>query len=528
MKPTFVAPETGGLLASPPLTQWDDLVVANADALGALTLTVGGADFQTLRRQARVEAADAALRHGDRLGFAAPPWDGHAPVVACGHQPVAYHPGVWVKNAAVARLAARVGGYAIEVVVDTDVHEPFTFSAPVHADDGRIHRVDTRLHIHEERVGAPFAVTSAPTSAERSAFSRAVRASIPALALPGADACVEAALAAVDDVGECAGSLAEFATAARRGYEADAFGAYASVPVTALVEGHAFRCLMAEVAMRAEEFLGMHNIALHSYRAKHRVRTGAQPFPDLKSGDGSFEMPFWCIADGVRQPLFARPRGRDTMLEASGARVGTVDSAARVTLEPDVVVAPRALALTLFARMFLSDLFVHGFGGGRYDEVTDDVVRAFLGVEPPRLAVASLTMAVPGSDPEGVAERLHAAQDAVERFKHNPDTFALDSCALDAVVCDEAVALVEEKRSLIAAIAAPDADRKTLGLRIRAVNERLSVILAPVGLVLDAELASAMAADHDVRVLTDRTYPYMLWSPQAILDEVERVRVSLE
>ena len=51
------------------------------------------------------------------------------------------------------------------------------------------------------------------------------------------------------------------------------------------------------------------------------------------------------------------PRGRATpsaSLQASGTPI-----------------APKALALTLFARMFVCDLFIHGVGGGRYDRVTD-------------------------------------------------------------------------------------------------------------------------------------------------------------
>ena len=37
----------------------------------------------------------------------------------------------------------------------------------------------------------------------------------------------------------------------------------------------------------------------------------------------------------------------------------------------------RALTNTLYARLFLGDLFIHGIGGGKYDEVTDAIIRRY-------------------------------------------------------------------------------------------------------------------------------------------------------
>src|SRR5439155_11533539 len=55
----------------------------------------------------------------------------------------------------------------------------------------------------------------------------------------------------------------------------------------------------------------------------------------------------------------------------------------------------RALTNTLFARLFLVDLFIHGIGGGRYDELTDEIARRFYDHEPPRYLVLSATLLLP-------------------------------------------------------------------------------------------------------------------------------------
>ena len=38
---------------------------------------------------------------------------------------------------------------------------------------------------------------------------------------------------------------------------------------------------------------------------------------------------------------------------------------------------PKAIALTIMIRIFLSDLFIHGMGGGRYDLITNEIIKKF-------------------------------------------------------------------------------------------------------------------------------------------------------
>jgi len=58
-------------------------------------------------------------------------------------------------------------------------------------------------------------------------------------------------------------------------------------------------------------------------------------------------------------------------------------------------VRSRALTTTLFARLFLGDIFLHGLGGGKYDELTDAIMRDFYNIEPPAYLVLTGTMHLP-------------------------------------------------------------------------------------------------------------------------------------
>jgi hypothetical protein len=174
----------------------------------------------------------------------------------------------------------------------------------------------------------------------------------------------------------------------------------------------------------------------------------------------------------------------------------------------------------MFARLFLADLFIHGVGGARYDEVTDDVIRGFFAIEPPPFVVASMTLYLPLGAHVVSDEEIEAATDRVNRLAHNPDQL-LDEVAFDSPAeADEARELARAKSELVAAIAAPDADKKALGLRIREVNEALATMLAPVRERFEADLESLRSQREAGDVLTARTYPFCFFSPAEVADKV--------
>ena len=87
----------------------------------------------------------------------------------------------------------------------------------------------------------------------------------------------------------------------------------------------------------------------------------------------------------MRHTLWVRPGERATLI-AGGEELAEVDpcaGSAEEVEEAGISLAPKAVTLTLFARVFLADLFLHGVGGARYDEVTDGIMRRMYGIEPP-------------------------------------------------------------------------------------------------------------------------------------------------
>lgn len=510
----------GEVLVEPAFEAWAELAERNARAADAWAFGVGGAPVRELRALARAEALERARTFSSRLGVPLRDAPAGAPLAMTGHQPDLYHPGAWAKVFLLDRFAAVAGAHAIDLIVDSDGFAEVSATMPcMRPTVGRCRHV-----LAPGSADGCYACAPPPDAEAREAFRAGGLASLATLPAPSPSTHFATFCDVLDAAAGTAGSLAEAVTIARRRYEEPAATAYLELPVTEQAQGGAFHRFAAELAARAHAFAQAYNAELAAYRAANGVRSPAQPFPDLAEDAGEVELPLWALGDGRRRALGVRyGSGRSEVLadgEAIASAVTGGDTLAAALAESGVGLAPKALALTLFNRMFVADLFIHGVGGAGYDQVTDGVIRRFFGVEPPEFVTASLTLYLPlGARLVSDAE-YEAAERRLQRLEHNPDEFLGEAVFDSADERLRALELAERKRELVERIASPDADRKALGGEIREVNVALAELLAPV--VAEAreerDRLSEMRAAYDV--LTDRTYPFCLWSPLEVADKV--------
>src|SRR5262249_56364097 len=104
------------------------------------------------------------------------------------------------------------------------------------------------------------------------------------------------------------------------------------------------------------------------------------------------EAPYWVwrLDSPHREKLFVRRvNGHlelfagDRPLERLSIEPSKFASAWAGLLQSGWRIRPRALTLTLFVRLCLADAFIHGIGGGKYDQGTDPIVRRVFHTEPP-------------------------------------------------------------------------------------------------------------------------------------------------
>lgn len=497
----------------PAYDTWPALGRANRLALDAATVEVGGLPLGELRRMARAEALALAAAYTRELGLEVPE-HGTAQVLCTGHQPVLAHPGIWIKYLALARLVPP-GGVGLDLIVDTDTVEEIAAEVP------RANGLLRRERIVLSRAGpdVPAEALPAPDPEQWRAFLGAVEACLQtaggsALALGWSRARFLPAPPAGQGV---AGAV----TAARRALEGPR--PYLDLPVSWLARTGSFRRFVLSIAHHAGRFAAVHNATLAAYRAHYGIRTGAQPFPDLAVEPGRIELPFWLVAGGRRQALFIGTDG--SRFYAGGGDVGPVPRDPDDPVFAAMGIRPRALALTAFARLVVSDLFIHGVGGGRYDRATDAVMETFYGVSPPAYATVTATLHLPFPAGAPLQEERHRLQRLLLDLQHNPDRFLPSGDGPHSALVAEKWEMI---RRLEAAANLTRMERRAATQRIRELNLILTGAVADrLGEAQEA-LRRHNRREQEVEATGYRGYPFLLFPVEAVEELVGQLSGSTQ
>jgi len=473
------APQTDGeVLALPGFDQVPRLVRENRRRIehAAARVRIAGRPLGDLRQLARREALALANSpdRSDSPDRSAAGLDPDAPLLLSGHQPELSHPGVWVKNFALNALASKLGGVPLFLIADSDTLKSPVLRVPsFDGNEPRSARLQPlafdaetgEVPYEDRRVIDPERFLSLPARAaelwKNWGYEPLLPRVWPRLAPSGR-------------------TLGELFTALRRDRER-AWGCLnRELGVSRLSQTESFRRFAAHILSDLSRFRAVYNAAIRSYRRANRVRSRHHPAPELAEG----EAPFW-----VRTASGRRERA-----------TGTSDLAS---------LRPRALTLTLFARLVLGDLFIHGIGGGKYDEVTDAICRDYFGIEPPAYLVLSGTLYLPLPVFTATADELNHARRLVRDLHWNPQRHLPQGPDRDAVVC----AWVNRKQELVSSEPPKclHSARRRWYRELRAATERLRSVVAEQLRRAEAEANRLRDEVRANAVLRRRDYAWVLY-----------------
>jgi hypothetical protein len=320
------------------------------------------------------------------------------------------------------------------------------------------------------------------------------------------------------------GSLGERFSLARREVEASWGLSNLEVPLSSICQTDGFSWFVCHLLAHLPRYVQIHNQALAEYRLVHGIRSRNHPVAALAAQDNWLEAPFWVWrrASPRRRALLARLRGREIDLRIAGEN----ELLAELPLGPDreaccaveglrelacrsVRLRTRALTTTLFSRFLLGDLFIHGIGGSKYDELGDEIARRFFGIEPPAFLTVSLTqrLGLPedstAPDPSELIRRIRA-------LHHNPDRY------LHEPFDDQLRNLIRNKQELIAAPVSTHRERKNRRLAIRACNLAMHPWIHGVEVALVNQKRNAEIRRRSNRAARSRDYSFVLHSGEKL------------
>jgi hypothetical protein len=516
-RPPLRTPQDDGqILIQPPPSQLADLIGRNRDLLNS-SAAVFSRPLSDFRRQAIGEATACARNYLTSAGE--PTTDASIDsLILAGHQPDLFHPGVWVKNFVLFALSRRAGTTPVNLIVDNDAVKHTAIAVPMIAvEPAQIQRLllpfDSfgssspyeERRIHDESAFDRFPIEIGrltdiwPNQPIVNAFwsrARQVQARTP--------------------------FLGEVFTAARRSFERDWNCRNLEAPISRISQMAAFAEWSARLVADLPRVHAAYNAAVADYRCRHRIRGRRHPVPDLARDGDWLEAPFWAWSARAtrREPLFVRAEGGRLYLRAGRAAWpdlpnDTAGTAWSQLEHEGFKVRPRALTTTLFARLMLGDLFIHGIGGAKYDEVTNQLITRLIGIEPPGFAVVSGTLRLPFPSFSATEVSLRAARRRVRELDWNPQRYLSNS------------ELTNQHRQLATANPSSAKERRGYFLSLRELNSQMRPLVASERqrAAKDAKRAAdEMAANA---ILGDRDYAFVLHSERRLREFLRGASIQL-
>lgn len=506
----------GEILVQPNPLNSERLVAENRsrlEAAGAQAVGYGDVELSALRRQARQSILQVAREHVSGYRDAPELPAENAPVIMTGHQPALYHPGVWFKNFLAARIASRVQGIAMNVIIDNDVASAPSISAITGTpDDPR----PTRIAYDQPGPRVAWEMTQAESMATLRSFAKRTEETMKPLVT---DPLVSQFWPQVIEGVETGKPLGLAFSAARNCLETSFGLQILDVPLSKLCQTEWFCRLMGFIFMNASKYRGIYNQCVQQYRDVHKIRSTSHPVPDLAADDNWVEVPFWVWTkeSASRRGLWVSVSAVQLVLtDRAGWQIELPhdhDLPARLQelTSQGIYIRPRALMTTTILRMVASDLFIHGIGGAKYDQVTDEINRQLFCLEPLGYVTATATAKLP-IDSIGVChDDLKRVEGRLRDAEFNPDRAIEGSMESNG----QWQSLLEEKSRLLANV--PYFPEKHLWHRqLEEVNSKLRNQIAEPVARLRIERDQIVRQLHQKQLLTSREYSLLLFPEEGL------------
>ncbi|MCH9656178.1 MAG: hypothetical protein K0U86_07555 [Planctomycetes bacterium] len=453
-----------------------------------------------------------------------------------GHQPALYHPGVWVKNLLIGNVARKTAGLSLNLIVDNDLVSSTSIRVP---QGTRSMPTFSEISFDESIQKKPWEDTTIQNKELFQSFAERVDKALKQWPDFSSSLLPDIWPAAISQMNS-SDRLADCLAAARHAQEQRWGIENLELPISRLCATSPFLWFASFLFQSAEKFRAIHNEVLDEYRKVNRVRSKTHPVPELSEQEGWIESPFWMWRAGEtrRHQVFVK-RDQDHIQISDGKTViatlpmqENCDLSAAIEIlkqlpDQGIRLRTRALTTTLFARLFLGDLFVHGIGGAKYDEMTDRIFTRFFHLMPPRYLTLSATKFLPFCQPYDVQQCDETCLKGVLRdLDFNSDRHLTNDQLSDAD------SLLKQKKALIQDQQSAETDHDELTdsaerrrrnrhrfRELREVDAKLARLTAKLREQINEDLTTVRQQINANAVIQSREMSFVLY-PEPVLKEL--------
>ncbi len=405
---------------------------------------VQGCSLDELRHRARCDLLQDARNYTSAYRDVQTDADGQSPIFLAGHQPQLFHAGVWFKNFAISQLAERHRAHAVNLLIDNDIHRISSIRVPSNTSVGL--RIQTLL-FDRAAEAIPYEERQILDRSAYATFGDRVEQSLNGL-VP--DPLIRKLWPLARQAARRSNHLGRCLAEARHALEARYNQQTLELPLNQICDTPWFAQFATHLLAHLPRLQDVYNTSLAEYRSVNRVRSRSHPVPDLVSDGRWLEAPFWIwtVDAPHRQRMFVR--AYDDGLEISDLRhvsfwldVSADRSADRAVEQwlsqtaRGVRLRPRALITTMYARLVLGDLFLHGIGGGKYDQLTDLIIRRFFELQPTHYLMISATALLFEDHTAGLRDRIQDLRQCLRELRYHPEKHAIPSSDVTRLTRDK-------------------------------------------------------------------------------------------
>lgn len=522
----FRAPQhTDGLLVEPRDSSPLSLMATNRQSLQHNRALIGKEKLADLRLSCRRDVLRNACEYTARLRGVRPEMPSlEDDLVVVGHQPGLFHPGVWLKHWTAGAIAQQADGVALNVIIDNDLCESVDVNVPVGPMDSPS---TVPVSLDDDFQPRPWEDVRLKNPAT---FLSAGERLCTSMTDWGFEPIACDAWEQLDPVDENSSLVDQLSQIRHRAQQAGGLNVL-EVPMRNIARLPSFAQFVAHVIQNIASLSSVYNEGLAVYRKLNKLRSESHPMPDLGRQGKLFETPLWVwrAGDVQRRPLWARLDGCGVRLfddpesttPIAVVRDGDCDWDVWHRMLTDLDhqgyrVRPRALMTTLFLRVCLADLFIHGIGGAKYDEVTDWIIRQFIGLEAPQFLTVSGTARLPIEHNAVTPSDVTLFRRKIRDIQFNPDRHGATG-----PLVDEKETLIAEQRDAANGHGESRQNYRRF-LRLREINQLLAEQIRDDVAATQAELANCESHVKASKVLGGREFSWTLFERESLFAWLEK------
>ena len=517
--------ENGAALIDPPKRGIEPIIRSNRRTLEAYCYDCQGRCLTKLSRQARSDLLKEARRWTSAYRDVQEPVPSRPETIfLAGHQPQLFHAGVWFKNFALGALARHHQAVAINLLIDSDTVK------------GNSLRVPGGTLENPEAVAIPMDVAGPPIPHEQrriidtdlfGGFGRRVFERVCPLV---ADPLIGEYWPSVVERSKETDNLGACLAQSRHQLEGRWGWNTLEIPQSRVCESPAHHWFVAHLLAQLPRFRQTYNRVVSEYRRTHRIRSAAHPVPNLRRSGEWLEAPFWIWSDEApqRRPLFVKHLANQTLLSDRDS----LEIALPLTADQDadqavdrlselatkgIKLRSRALITTLWARLALGDLFIHGIGGAKYDQVTDALIARFFGLTPPDFLVLSATLHLPIAQENPLPRDVRTIRQQLRELEFHPERYVDAQTLQNSGHSEAPTDLIADKTHWIRTPRTPENAARRYR-EIRRINRELQPWVADLRKQLLAEVGQTTKSTKARTVLSWREYAFCLFPEKTLQD----------